>query len=215
MPTFLDIKSAVANNLGRIDQATYDSKREGSINRARRKYYQEVGWNFLKKTVTLTFTSKLAPLPTDYSTKFDPVRVYDYSDNVEHTYVKVDLDRVNNYLEFDYVYAIDRENGKIVTNQDVATLKMIYIYLPLDITVTDSSKDNTVDPAPDTTAIEHLATALYFLGARQAAGKYQMFKDEYDKQLELDKRNNSTNDTVRLYRQPEDDKVDYGYQSKG
>jgi hypothetical protein len=186
--TWLQVKEAVANNLGKIDGATFNQKREDSINRARRKYYSEKQWSFLRKVgTTLTFTAQVAPLPSDFNLKFNPFAVYEYDGDVKYEYVKVEWADIDSYSTAEYVYAIDPVNFDIKISQTSATCLIDYTYLPVDYTSTTGTQDTSVEPAPHTTAIELLGTAYYFMASRQSAGKYEQFLDGYRNQLQEDK----------------------------
>lgn len=201
MSTWLDLKEAVAENLGKTDGATYNTKREGAILRARRKYYSERQWDFLKKVgVVLTFTTQVAPLPTDFNGNFNPVRVYKYVGNLKYDYRRVEWDDLTSYGSLDYVYAVDNVNNLVKISQNDPTLLIDYTYLPVDITATDGTSDSTVEPAPDITAISLLGTAYFFMSSRQSKASYQVFLDGYKEQLQLDEKKDAGNQTPRFFR---------------
>jgi hypothetical protein len=213
MSTYLDVKEAVAENLGKTDGATPDTKREGAINRARRKYYSEGRWGFLTRTATLTFTAQVASLPTDFNGKFSPVCVYKYSGNVKYEFLKVPYADIGSYLTDQYAYAVDEYNGTIKINQSDATLTIDYVYLPADKTATDGSQDADIEPAPDITAITLLATAYFYLSSRQSKGSYEQFKQAYDLQLQEDQRSDAQGSPIRFFRSSAL-LINRGYQSR-
>jgi len=181
--TLLDIKHGVANQLGADNGATPNNKRDRIINRARRRFYSETAWKFLRDSDTLTFTSQLADLPATYNRKFDPIAVYTYSDTTKNHYTKVGWDDVDFYGEDQYVYAIDKTNNKIKINQStVTTATLDFTVLPADAAM-GSGDDTDEEPAPDIEPIISLAVALWWLASERSTGKHQMFMDEYREQL--------------------------------
>jgi hypothetical protein len=203
MSTYLDVKEAVAENLGKTDGSVYNTKREGAIKRARRKFYSEKPWSFLRKLgVTLTFTNNVASLPTDYNPTFIPLSVYSYSGNVKYDYRQVDWSNLAAFNNADWVYALNRADNTIKISQPDTTLLFDYIYLPADKTAIDGSQDNDVEPAPDTTAIELLATAYYYLSSRQSKSSYAQFMDAYNMELARLAKNDHQNDSVLFFRNP-------------
>lgn len=200
--TWLQVKEAVANNLGRTDGATYSVKREDAINRARRKFYSERQWRFLKRTAgTLTFTAQVASLPTDFNLSFSPICIYKYVSNVKYEYRQVNWDDLVAYSTLDYVYAIDPYNKTVKISQTDASLSIDYTYLPTDQTATDGTDDTDVEPAPDTTAIELLATAYFFMSSRQSKSSYQQFLDGYREELSVMVSRDAVTMNPRFFRQ--------------
>ena len=203
MPTYLNLKEAVAENLGKTDGSTYNTKREGAINRARRKYYSERQWSFTTKVgATLTFTAQVASLPSDFNDKFNPISIYTYVGNQKYNYRLVEWSDLTAYGSLDYVYALDPFNGTVKISQSTSTLSLDYTYLPLDKTATDGSQDADVEPAPDITAISLLATAYYFMSSRQSKGTYQQFLDGYKEQKRDDEMSDSSSTPVRFFNKP-------------
>lgn len=179
-PTYLNLKEFVANQLGQDDASTPNSKREKIINQARREYYSHRRWSFLFTSTTLSFTSQVASLPSDYNYKFAPLDVYSYSGTVKTQYTKVEWADVGYYGSDQYVYAIDRNAGQIKINQTaVSTLSFDYTMLPADRPTGSTSEDAQNEKAPDITPIGLLAVAKYWLSAERATGKYQLFQDQY------------------------------------
>lgn len=177
--TFLDIKNFVANHTGKDNGATANTKRDRLINAARRQFYGERAWSFLKDDATLTFTSQEASLPADYNEKFDPIDVYKYSSNLKYKFDKVEWSEVDNYATDRYVYAVDRANGKIRINTTDTTLTLLYTKLPADKAV-DTTDDSDSEDAPDITPIGLLATAMWWLSSERSTAKYQLFYDQYN-----------------------------------
>lgn len=185
MATLLDIKNGVADQLGAGNGTTTVPKRDRAINRARRKFYSERRWSFLRKTATLNFTNKTANLSVDvadYNYKFDPISVYSYTGTTEFKYVKVNWDEVSSYNSGAYVYAINKSLKQIKTNQSTGTLTLEYTYLPTDKSI-DTVGNADEEPTSDIEPIILLSIAYWWLSSERATGKYQLFKDEYDKEL--------------------------------
>lgn len=182
MATLLNIKDYVADLIGTGDGSTVVPKRDRIINAARRQFYSERRWSFLLKNSTLTFSSKLASLPTDYNKKFDPINIYSYSGNSKYYYEKVPYDELDSYGE-SYVYSIDKNLGKIKISRSDSTATIEYTYLPTDAPI-DATQNSTDEPTNDITPIGLLALGMWYLGSRQSGGKYQLFKDEYKSELQ-------------------------------
>jgi len=85
---------------------------------------------------------------------------------------------------------------------------MDYYYLPADKTV-GTDDDSDAEPAPDITPIGLLSLAMWYLGSRQARGTYQLFKEEYQKELAMAMSNDPK--AIRRFNQPE--KTNEGYKS--
>jgi hypothetical protein len=198
--TLLDIKNFVADEIGTGDGSTSVSKRDRLINHARKKFYSEKQWSFLRtEGATLTFTAQVASLPTDYNIKFDPIAVYSYTGNSKYSYSKVAWDDLVQYGTGDYVYAIDKVSREIKISQTESTLLLDYTNLPAD-KATDTSDNTDEEPVDDITPIGLLATAMWYLSSRQQAGKYQLFKDEYDKELAQWKQADAGSQPIKFFR---------------
>lgn len=183
MPTLLDIKIDVAQQLGKTNSTTPVPLRDIAINSSRRTYYAEQPWSFTEKPADISLTSQLGSLPTDMLTKFPFKKVYTYIDDVLYEFSEVGWDELASYSSAAYVYAINKDTKQIKINQtDVATVSTIYNYLPADKAL-DTSDNTDVEPAPDITPIVYLAIARYWLSAERATGKFQMYKDLYDAAL--------------------------------
>lgn len=179
-PTWLNLKEYVATQLGQDDASTPNSKREKIINQARREFYSNRRWSFLFTTTTLSFTSQVANLPSDYNYKFTPIDIYSYSGTVKTQYAKVEWADVTYYGSDQYVYAIDRSSGQVKINQSAVTsLNLDYTMIPADRPTGSTSEDAQSEKAPDITPIGLLAIAKYWLSAERATGKYQLFYDQY------------------------------------
>lgn len=188
MATWLDLKTAVTGQLGGVDGGVYVAKREVAINRARRRYYSKRRWSFLKvDDATLTFTAQVAPLPSDYNRKFDPIDIYFYSGNIKYCFEKVEWGSIPSYQTDQYVFAINRKTNQIKINQtNVATATMEYTYLPADKTATDGSQDTDIEPAPDMSAIELLAIGYWWLAKERDEDNYKLFEGQYEQKMQED-----------------------------
>jgi len=202
LSTFLDLKTDVTSQLGGLDAATYVSKRETCINRARRRYYSETSWYYLGvNDYSLAFTAGIATLPTDMNQKFDPSDIYFYSGNIKYAFNKVDWGSIQSYLTDQYVYAVDKSSRRIKTNHpEITTLTMQYTTLPADYTATDGSQDTTVEPAPDITAIALLAIGYWWLSKERDKQKYNEFETEYLAKVKQDMTEDEATVPVRFFR---------------
>lgn len=182
-PTWLDLKTLVAGQLGADNGSTPTSLRDKRINEARREYYSHRRWSFLQKTATLTFTAQVASVPSDYNKKFDPIDVYKYVGTVKYQFAKVAWADVSYYGSNEYVYAIDKQAGQIKVNTTDATLTLDYTHLPADRDTATTADDSTSEPTADISPIGYLATAKWWLTSERKSGLYQLFKDQYDQML--------------------------------
>lgn len=202
MSTFLDLKTAVTGQLGGVDANVYVAKRETCINRARRRYYSENSWYYLGvNDYTVTFTAGIGSLPSDFNLKFDPSDVYFYSGNIKYAFNKVDWGSIQSYLTDQYVFAVDKSSKRIKTNHpELTSLTMQYTSLPSDYTATDGSQDSTVEAAPDTTAIELLSVAYWWLSKERDIDKYNNFLGQYKDKLRDDLTEDEATTPVRFFR---------------
>lgn len=203
MPTFLDLKTAVTGQLGGLDANTYVAKRETCINRARRRYYGANPWQYLQNVpAAVTMVAGVGTLPSDYHKKYDPTSVYFYSGNIKYDFTKVDWSNVPSYLGDRYVYAVGKYAlGQVYTNHpEITTLQVEYNALPTDYTATDASQDTTVEPCPDTTAIEFLAIGYWWLSKERDIEKFVEFEKMYKEQLQLDIAADLATVPVRFFR---------------
>jgi len=212
MSVLLDIKNEVAGQLGADNGSVSVPKRDRAINRARRKYYSEKRWSYLKKTASITITAQLGSVPSDFNKKFDPIAVYTYSGNMKYEYKKVDWDDLLEYGTLDYCYAINKVNGQIKISQTTVTpVSMDYTYLPADAAIS-TADDNTTEPAPDITAIVLLSIGIWWLSSERATGKYQLFYDQYKDQLTQDIRIDGASQALRRFNRP--CYPDFGYKGR-
>lgn len=202
MATLLTIKDYVANQLGKDDGSTPNSKRDKIINQARRKFYSEKRWSFLRTQGNApTFTNYVANLPANYNIKYDPIAVYAYSGNAKFQYSKVSWDDLDEYGTADYVYAIDKINRTIKVSQNPYTVYLDYTYLPADKDM-GTSDDTDAEPIDDITPIGLLAVAMWWLASERATGKHQMFLDEYNEELSRLKEADASSHAIRFFKPP-------------
>lgn len=202
MSILLDIKNFVADSIGSGDGSTSVPKRDRLINAARRRFYSAHKWSFLKtEGATVSLTSKIGSLPTDFNISFDPFAVYNYSGNYKYQFKKVAWDDLELYGTSDYVYAVDKVNRRIKVSSTDSSVKMDYFYLPADKAI-DTSDNTDSEPADDITPIGLLAVAMWYLASRQATGKYQLFNDEYKLELASAIRKDASSHSIRKFNRP-------------
>lgn len=167
MATTLDVKKRVAAQLGKTDYATPNTVRDTAIVEAREEFYGAHDWLFLVKTVS---TKTLA-------SDFKKVKeVYSYSGLLKRSYKLVNLEDVSSYDTSCYVYAVDFENGVIVTNQS-ETPEVTYHSIP-----SDTLDDNFEEPT-NITPLVLLSVANYWLAAERDEANYDRFHKRYLQKL--------------------------------
>lgn len=209
MPTLLDIKTFVANQLGSTDTSA-NIKRDSLINQARRQYYNEYKWSFCFKTTSVSLTAQVGDLPTDFNLKYNPIAVYTYTENVKYDYGEVSWDDIDGFTQDSYVYAINPSTKVIKINQTaVSSVTLDYIAIPADA-ATDSSEDSVEELAPDITAIAYRAIALWWLSSERSTANFDRFSDLYKSQVAQDRKQ----DSFRQAPKPFDSlRGNYGYNS--
>jgi len=197
MATLLDIKEFVTNQIGADNASTSVSKRDKIINQARRQFYSERQWSFLNKSSSVSLSSQLGSLPSNYNNKFQPKGVYTYNGNTKYDYTQVEWGDITLYPTDQYVFALDKVNSQIKINQSsVSSVTLDYTYLPAD-KATDGTEDDDSEPIDDITPIGLLALAKWWLSSERGTGKYLLFKDEYQKQLAKDIASDAGSEAVR------------------
>lgn len=215
MSTFLDVKTAVTGQLGGVDAATYVAKRETAINRARRRYYSSHPWEFLLKPgVTQAFVAGIGTIPTDMNVKLVPRGLYYYSGYLKYEFDKVAWSDVPSYATDSYVYAVDAQGRRFKTNHpEIASLTLDYYYLPADYASTTGGDDSTVEPAPDTSAIEFLSIGYWWLAKERDEDKFKIFEQRFLSQLREDTKAEAATEPVRFFR-PARRRPQFGYVSR-
>lgn len=203
MSTTADIQLDVSLQLGKPDGSVSNTKRDQAILRAKRKFYREFPWSFLKKTASLTFASNVADFPSDYDTDFEP-RIYSYSGTLKTEYHLVALEDVDSYTTDKPVFAIDINNSQFVTNLD-GTVDIVY-----QIAVPQTTVTTYVEPTPDITPIVYLAIAYYWLAAERNTENFDRFNALYKEELSGMVAKDRMKDPVRYINF---DTTDYGYGS--
>lgn len=185
MPTLGAIKVDVANQLGATDGASSIAKRDRAINRARRKFYSERRWTFCFRSATITLTSRLGDLPTQYNEKFDPECVYYYDGTTKYELSKVEWSEIDSFTDIDFCYAINKQSGQIkVSRSDRASVEMDYYQLPADAPI-DTTQDSTAELAPDVEPIISLSIAFWWLTSERNTANFDRFSDLYKEQVAL------------------------------
>lgn len=183
MPTLGNIKVAVATQLGATDGASSVPKRDQSINRARRQFYNERRWSFCFASASVSLTAREGDLPSQYNEKFDPEAVYYYTDNVKFEFVKVPWSEIDGYPDDSYVYAMNKGTGKVKINRsDVSTVTMDYYQIPADAAIS-TADDATAELAPDVEPIISLSIAYWWLASERNTANFDRFMDQYKEQL--------------------------------
>lgn len=196
MATYLDLKDEVTNQLGADDANISVARRDKIINQARRQYHSEHRWSFLKKTENINLTNRVGQLPADYNTRFRPNMVFTNLGGRPVYFMPVDWDTVESYTEGFNVYAIQTSTNQIKINrQSVGTISVSYQLMPADRPL-DNSQDNQNELSPMISTIALLAVAKWWLASERATGKYQLFKEEYDRALALDKASDMSNEPI-------------------
>jgi hypothetical protein len=198
-PTWLDLKNMVAAQLGKTDGAVYNTKRETLLNAARRKFYTERPWSFLKATASVTMTAKVGNLPADFNRLLNPISVYTYTGTTKYVYEKVDYSDVDSYATDTYVYAIDSNAGTIKTNQTTSPLSVEYTSLPTDHPA-DNTEDSTTEEAPDITPIVYLGIAMWWKSSERNEDEFKVFMDLYHEELQKMTRMDSMTKPVTFFR---------------
>lgn len=195
-----DIKVSVANQLGATNGTDSVPKRDRAINDARREYYGAYKWSFCFKSESISITSQEGSLPATYNKKFDPEAIYSYSGNNKYDFTKVAWDDVDNYTTGSYVYAINKQTGKIKINQTTfSTVTLDYYQMPTDAPI-DTTEDSTDELAPDITAIVYNSIARWWLTAERNGAMFDRFMDMYRDQLLQDKKIDASNRPVKNVR---------------
>jgi hypothetical protein len=201
MSTTLDIQNDVSLQLGKNDGAIANVKRDQAIIRAKRKFYHEFPWSFLKKNDTLTFASGVAAFPTDYDLAYEP-KMYTYSGNLKTEYKLVATEDVNSYTQDYPVFAIDIENAQFLTNKDGDVEISYHLLVP------DTTDMAYVEPANDITAIVLLAIGYFWLASERNTENFDRFNTLYKEELSRLVRMDRLKEPVRYLNI---DTTDYGY----
>lgn len=177
MSTILNLKTAVARQLGKVNALVNTPKRDGAIGEAILQYTDEKDWKWNQSTKEM---SNGDTLPTDLSEAFDPLAYY-YSggricdvDYIDAAYFDGRSDPVFTF-----------SGGKLKTNVTVP-ITIIY-HMQSQIVALDGSDNSTVLNIPNITSVTKLAVALYWLSAERDEYNFERFTKEYNKSLETDK----------------------------
>lgn len=207
MPTLLEIKNRVAEQLGATDGATPDQVRDRAINRARNQFYSARNWTFLRKSDTLAPVSRRAAFPAELNPQAS-IRVWEGSTQGSGIdYLQVSIADILTTLE-PYAFALDYESSEIVLNTD-ASPNIAYYILPADKAL-DGTEDGDVEPTIHIEPIVLLAIANWWLASERSRTNYQLFKDEYAQALSQVSMMDANSEGVLMF---PSDAMDNGYNS--
>lgn len=219
MSTLGDIKVSVATQLGATDGTASVPKRDRSINRARRKFYSERRWSFCFRSATVSISSQLGSLPTQYNKKFDPECLYYYSGNTKYELAKVEWSDIGMYSGTDFCYAINKQSDQIqISRTDVSSVTMDYYQLPADAAI-DTTGDATSELAPDIEPLISLSIAYWWLASERNTANfdrfYDLYKEDLAKAVQADVANQPVKQIVTLRRPLGYNSRGYNYPIKG
>lgn len=180
MPTFLQLKNATANQLGKSDGGTANTIRDNHINDVVRNEIANVfPFSWLRKTnssISIN-SSGQADLPSDYNPNhkiYDLRRVVSgtYSDDL---YTEVPQEAFDTYGAGSLRYFIDFNTGtnlyRLNSTEPSVTLKVTYYHTPAAMTA-----DADVCVVPDQDAVAYLAAARYWLSSERDETNHDRFK---------------------------------------
>lgn len=203
MHTYLDLKNAVSNILGRTDGATANTIRDNFINDVRREEIaNRYPFSWLEKTTNLSTDSDGASdLPEDFNISHRPrdVRVVVSGSGNDDILRQVTRQEWDAYGTGDHVYYIDRntttDRWRINTKEESDTVRVIYYHIPATLTA-----DTDIDIIPSKDVIANLAGARYWLSSERDETNHDRFlslgKKKLDELIVIDKRSRPT----RLHR---------------
>ncbi len=203
--TVLQFKRQIANQLGKNDAATANTKRDEAALGAHRQFVLEHPWSWNWGTSALTFSGGSIALPTDYSAKWEPKSVYAYDDTTKIEYIRVALEDLASFEEDDtsaYRYALDLENGLVKSNHQATTVNLVYQKAPQDIAL-DGTDDADTLPYPDLTPPSKLAVGMYWLATERDETNFDRFvKDIYQPLLQAAWHADSRSSVPYRYKHP-------------
>lgn len=169
--TFLDIKNAVSNVLGRTDGATPNTIRDNLINEVRQNDISNAyPFSWLEKPATVTTSSLVADLPEDYNITHAMKSVRDSDKN---QYVEVPKEVWDDTIQ-PYTYFIDYNTStnrwRINTKNDVV-LNIIYYHIPATLTT-----NTDIDIIPDLKLVKYLVASEYWLSSERDETNHDRFQ---------------------------------------
>ena len=141
MITFKTLQNMFAREIGELDYTAIDNTLKNILNDSYRYVTSRHPYTALRKTASSTIASGelVAPTDIDYA-HISENTLYSYSGTDKTEYSLVGLSDVDSYDTDSCVYAIDQENGKIISNQDAA-IKFEYQAVPAELSgLTDTIK---------------------------------------------------------------------------
>lgn len=198
MPTFLQLKNATANQLGKSDGGTANTIRDNHINDVIRNEIADVfPFSWLRKTnssISLD-SSGQSDLPSDYNPNH---KLYDLRKVVSGSggdtqFTEVNRELFDRYGSGTYKYYIDYNTGtnlyRLNTTQVSITAQVTYYHRPAAMTA-----DADVCVVPDQDVIAYLAAARYWLSSERDETNHDRFKALGNQRLQQlvlnDKRSN-------------------------
>lgn len=186
MATLTYLKDLFARSIGESDNTSVDQTGEDMIEDAFIEISSRHPFLCNYKTSDITLASGEAGLPSD----FDPahfmdelIKVYSHNGTEKTEYTRVSIDDLPSHGKDEYVYTIDLENSKLLSNQSGA-VKFGYFSIP---TLTNG----TSFPVPK--AITELAAGDYWQNIEeepdQADKKYGRAESLYNRAVAIDNRN--------------------------
>lgn len=180
--TYLNLKNAVANVLGKIDGNTANTIRDNAINEVRQfDIANAYPFSWLERIDTPTTSATgSVDLNSDFNVTHKPKDVRDADNNI---FVQINKELFDTYDGGKYVYYIDwntsTELWQINTNANSTALTIIYYAIPETLTA-----DADVDSIPDLTVIKYLAAARFWLTERNY-GNFDRFNDLGTQRLQM------------------------------
>ena len=166
--------------MGRVQYGdTGNELRNELILSSRREIFDRYNFSWLLKPTTLTLSSNLASLPSDYNPihLLRDVRVVNASSNDDYVYQQVrpeDRDSFTTGSSSDFTFYIEREptSGcyQMIANQLDTTVDIKYYHQP-----TDLSADTDIETIPNYEAVSYKAAAKLWLAKERDETNHDRF----------------------------------------
>jgi len=180
MSTYEDEKKLTSMLMGRVQYGdTGNDLRNELILSARREIFDRYNFSWLLKPTTLTLSSNLASLPSDYNPihLLRDVRVVNTSSNDDYVYQQVrpeDIDSFATGSSSDFTFYIEREptSGcyQMITNQLDTTVSIKYYHKPTDMTA-----NTDIETIPNYEAVSYKAAAKLWLAKERDETNHDRF----------------------------------------
>ena len=179
MPTYLELKNATANQLGKSDGGSANTIRDNHINDViRNEIADSYPFSWLRKSGSLSLDSSgQADLAADYN----PVHpVYDLRKTVSGTgnddiFTEVTREGFDKYSAGDYKFYVDYNTStnryRVNTTEVSLTATVTYYHKP-----TALSADADVCIVPDQDVVAYLSAARYWLSSERDEANHDRFK---------------------------------------